>query len=77
MSSTSGRAVICHHRLEDMKIPFSHPFIFDGSFHTSLHAPLEAQWIPVCHTVCQTDFYLLRSLQLMESLLLPISELAE
>jgi len=40
--------------------------------HHCLQPPLEAQWIPVCHPVCQTDFYLLRNPQLMESLLLPI-----
>lgn len=42
-----------------------------------LHPPLVAQWAPVCRPVSQTDFYLLRSPQLVESLLLPITEVAE
>lgn len=45
--------------------------------HHCLHPPLVAQWTPVCRPVSQTDFYLLRSPQLVESLLLPISEVAE
>lgn len=45
--------------------------------HHCLYPPLVAQWTPVCRPVSQTDFYLLRSPQLVESLLLPISEVAE
>ena len=45
--------------------------------HHCLHPPLVAQWTPVGRPVSQTDFYLLRSPQLVESLLLPIFEVAE
>lgn len=56
------------------QISFSHPFNLDGSFHSSV-CPSPSQW----HNEHQSailfpsDFYLLRSPQLVESLLLPFS----
>lgn len=45
--------------------------------HHCLHPPLAGQWTPVCRPVSHTDLYLVRSPRLVESLLLPISEVAE
>lgn len=59
------------------QIPFSHPFNLDGSFHTTVCTlpwqHNEHQSVALFHT----DFYLVRSPRLVESLLLPISEVAE